>query len=143
MYNTSIPLITFGFIVLVGSEDGHEELLAAVKAVTNSGMNLIKYYLIVYPLYLSDGVVLYFLITTASSFSSQFWRQMELFFGLITEEDIAYWKQKVLILFPVGEEVIAFLLVLSYIRKMLWICDVNNSMALMCPLIELELLFFL
>ncbi|ESW10694.1 hypothetical protein PHAVU_009G230000 [Phaseolus vulgaris] len=52
---------------LVGSEDGHEELLAAVKAVTNS----------------------------ASSFSSQFWRQMELFFGLITEEDIAYWKQKI------------------------------------------------
>jgi len=99
MYNDSIPLIAFGFIVLVGSDDGHEELLAAVKGVINSGMNLIKYYLIVYPIYLlSDGVVLlYFLITTASSFSSQFWRQMELFFGLITEEDIAYWKQKVLI----------------------------------------------
>ncbi|XP_027902807.1 uncharacterized protein LOC114162976 isoform X3 [Vigna unguiculata] len=52
---------------LVGSEDGHEELLAAVKGVINS----------------------------ARSFSSQFWRQMELFFGLITEEDVAYWKQKI------------------------------------------------
>ncbi|XP_047171004.1 uncharacterized protein LOC124839283 isoform X2 [Vigna umbellata] len=52
---------------LVGSGDGHEELLAAVKGVINS----------------------------ARSFSSQFWRQMELFFGLITEEDIAYWKQKI------------------------------------------------
>ncbi|KAJ1439883.1 hypothetical protein SESBI_02105 [Sesbania bispinosa] len=52
---------------LVGSEDGHEELLAAVKGVINS----------------------------AQAFSSQFWRQMETFFGLITEEDIAYWKQKI------------------------------------------------
>ncbi|CAJ1975779.1 unnamed protein product [Sphenostylis stenocarpa] len=52
---------------LVGSEDGHEELLAAVKGITNS----------------------------ARAFSSQFWRQMELFFGLISEEDIAYWRQKI------------------------------------------------
>ncbi|XP_061359731.1 uncharacterized protein LOC133303773 isoform X2 [Gastrolobium bilobum] len=51
---------------LVGSEDGHEELLAAVKGVINS----------------------------TCAFSSQFWRQMEPFFGLITEEDLAYWKQK-------------------------------------------------
>jgi len=94
--------------------------LAAVKGVINSGMNLTKYYLIVYPIYfLSDGVVLYFLITAARSFSSQFWRQMELFFGLITEEDVAYWKQKVPIFFPIGGEDIAFLLVLSYIRKLL------------------------
>ncbi|RDX69337.1 hypothetical protein CR513_51561, partial [Mucuna pruriens] len=52
---------------LVGSEDGHEELLAAVKGVINS----------------------------ACAFSSQFWRQMEPFFGLMSEEDIAYWKQKI------------------------------------------------
>ncbi|KHN35878.1 hypothetical protein glysoja_013303 [Glycine soja] len=52
---------------LVGSEDGHEELLAAVKGVINS----------------------------ARAFSSQFWRQIEPFFGLINEEDIAYWKQKI------------------------------------------------
>ncbi|XP_006597826.1 uncharacterized protein [Glycine max] len=60
---------------LVGSEDGHEELLAAVKGVINS--------------------VLYFLITAARAFSSQFWRQMEPFFGLMSEEDLAYWKQKI------------------------------------------------
>ncbi|TKY72826.1 hypothetical protein E2542_SST01571 [Spatholobus suberectus] len=52
---------------LVGSENGHEELLAAVKGVINS----------------------------AHAFSSQFWRQMEPFFGLIIEENIAYWKQKI------------------------------------------------
>ncbi|KAJ1400690.1 hypothetical protein SESBI_29381 [Sesbania bispinosa] len=51
----------------VGSEDGHEELLAAVKGVINS----------------------------AHTFSSPFWRQMEPFFNLISEEDITYWKQKV------------------------------------------------
>ncbi|CAL0327877.1 unnamed protein product [Lupinus luteus] len=51
---------------LVGSEDGHEELLAAVKGVINS----------------------------AHVFSSPFWRQMEPFFSLINEEDITYWKQK-------------------------------------------------
>ncbi|KAL2327232.1 hypothetical protein Fmac_020659 [Flemingia macrophylla] len=52
---------------LVGSEDGHEELLAAVKRVINS----------------------------ARAFSSQFWRQVEPLFCLISEEDIAYWKQKI------------------------------------------------
>ncbi|XP_027359948.1 uncharacterized protein LOC113868500 isoform X2 [Abrus precatorius] len=52
---------------LAGSEDGHEELLAAVKGVINS----------------------------ARAFSSQFWRQMDSFFGLITEEDIAHWKQQI------------------------------------------------
>ncbi|XP_020220267.1 uncharacterized protein LOC109803210 isoform X1 [Cajanus cajan] len=52
---------------LVGSEDGHEELLAAVKGVINS----------------------------ARAFSSQFWRQVERFFCLISEEDMAYWKQKI------------------------------------------------
>ncbi|CAI8589798.1 unnamed protein product [Vicia faba] len=52
---------------LVGPEDGHEELLAAVKGLIDSGC----------------------------AFSSQFWRQMEPFFGLIIEEDIAYWKQKI------------------------------------------------
>ncbi|XP_019433724.1 PREDICTED: uncharacterized protein LOC109340471 isoform X4 [Lupinus angustifolius] len=51
---------------LVGSEDGHEELLAAVKGVINS----------------------------AHAFSSPFWKQMEPFFSLINEEDITYWKQK-------------------------------------------------
>ncbi|CAL0306966.1 unnamed protein product [Lupinus luteus] len=52
---------------LVGSEDGHEELLAAVKGVINS----------------------------ACAFSSPFWKQMEPFFSLISEDDIAYWMQKV------------------------------------------------
>ncbi|XP_058756340.1 uncharacterized protein LOC131629576 [Vicia villosa] len=51
----------------VGSEDGHGELLAAVKGVINS----------------------------AYTFSSPFWKQMEPFFGLIPDEDITYWKQKV------------------------------------------------
>ncbi|KAL1371818.1 hypothetical protein HN51_002024 [Arachis hypogaea] len=51
---------------IVGSEDGHEELLAAVKAVINS----------------------------ARAFSSPFWKQMEPFFSLISEDDIANWKQK-------------------------------------------------
>ncbi|KAI9112624.1 hypothetical protein K1719_016547 [Acacia pycnantha] len=51
---------------LVGSDDGHEELLAAANAV----------------------------ITSARAFSSPFWRQMEPFFGWISEEDINYWKQK-------------------------------------------------
>lgn len=47
---------------------------------------------------LCDGVVLIFLIAAGRAFSSQFWRQMEPFFGLIIEEDVAYWKQKVSIL---------------------------------------------
>ncbi|XP_028753555.1 uncharacterized protein LOC114713134 isoform X2 [Neltuma alba] len=51
---------------LVGSDDGHEELLAAANGVINS----------------------------ARAFSSPFWRQMEPFFGWISEEDITYWKQK-------------------------------------------------
>jgi len=38
-------LFTFGLFGLVGSEDGHEELLAAVKGLINSGMNLTEYYL--------------------------------------------------------------------------------------------------
>ncbi|KAI4344547.1 hypothetical protein L6164_011762 [Bauhinia variegata] len=46
-------------------DDGHEELLAAVNSVVNS----------------------------AQAFSSPFWRQMEPFFGLISEEDITYWKK--------------------------------------------------
>ncbi|CAL0304785.1 unnamed protein product [Lupinus luteus] len=51
---------------IVGSEDGHEELLAAVQGVINS----------------------------AHAFSSPFWRQMEPFFSLINEDDVTYWKQK-------------------------------------------------
>ncbi|XP_061361596.1 uncharacterized protein LOC133305398 [Gastrolobium bilobum] len=50
----------------VGSEDGHEELLAAAKGVINS----------------------------ARAFSSTFWRHMEPFFSLISEDDITYWKKK-------------------------------------------------
>lgn len=51
---------------LVGSDDGHEELLAAANGVINS----------------------------ACAFSSPFWKQMEPFFGWISDEDINYWKQK-------------------------------------------------
>jgi hypothetical protein len=94
-----MSLFTFGFIGSVGPEDGHEELLAAVKGLINSGINLTKYYLNVIPKYLlSEGVVLNFLFTTGRAFSSPFWKQMEPFFGLIIEEDVAYWKQKVSIL---------------------------------------------
>jgi hypothetical protein len=54
-----MSLFTFGFIGSVGPEDGHEELLAAVKGLINSGINLTKYYLNVIPKYLlSEGVVL-------------------------------------------------------------------------------------
>ncbi|KAL5768575.1 hypothetical protein ACOSQ2_015358 [Xanthoceras sorbifolium] len=51
---------------LVGSDDGHEELLAAANAVVNS----------------------------AHALSSSFWRQMEPFFGFISDGDIAYLKQQ-------------------------------------------------
>ncbi|CAB4318576.1 unnamed protein product [Prunus armeniaca] len=51
---------------LVGSDDGHEELLAAANAVVNS----------------------------ARSFSSPFWRQMEPFFGFLSDADTAYLKQQ-------------------------------------------------
>ncbi|XP_057428757.1 uncharacterized protein LOC130722134 isoform X2 [Lotus japonicus] len=47
-------------------DDGQAELLAAVKGV----------------------------ISSAHAFPTQFWRQMESFFSLITEEDITYWKQQ-------------------------------------------------
>lgn len=47
----------------------------------------------------SDAVVFNFVVTAARAFSSPFWKQMEPFFGLICEEDITYWKQKVLIFF--------------------------------------------
>ncbi|OIV99747.1 hypothetical protein TanjilG_26085 [Lupinus angustifolius] len=63
--NPSIINVAADF--LVGSEDGHEELLAAVKGLVNS----------------------------IRAFSSPFWKQMECFFSLISEEDIGYWKQKV------------------------------------------------
>ncbi|KAK7388223.1 hypothetical protein VNO78_23033 [Psophocarpus tetragonolobus] len=66
-YARQKPAINAAADFFVGSEDGHEELLAAVKGVINS----------------------------AHAFSSPFWRQMEPFFCLITEEDITYWKQKV------------------------------------------------
>ncbi|KAL2338748.1 hypothetical protein Fmac_013194 [Flemingia macrophylla] len=66
-YARQKPAINSAADFFVGSEDGHEELLAAVKGVINS----------------------------AHAFSSPFWRQMEPFFSLITEEDITYWKQKV------------------------------------------------
>ncbi|KAF7806763.1 uncharacterized protein G2W53_038924 [Senna tora] len=59
---------------LVGSDDGQEELLAAVNGVINSGFD--------------------FVVIAARAFSSPFWRQMEPFFSLISEEDITYWKQK-------------------------------------------------
>ncbi|KAK0571137.1 hypothetical protein LWI29_011630 [Acer saccharum] len=51
---------------LVGSDDGHEELLAAANAVINSDHAL----------------------------SSSFWRQIEPFFGFISEGDIVYLKQQ-------------------------------------------------
>ncbi|GAV72982.1 hypothetical protein CFOL_v3_16470 [Cephalotus follicularis] len=51
---------------LVGSDDGHEELLAAANAVINS----------------------------AHSSSSSFWRQMEALFRNISDVDIAYLKQQ-------------------------------------------------
>ncbi|XP_057467229.1 uncharacterized protein LOC130756685 isoform X3 [Actinidia eriantha] len=51
---------------LVGSDDGHEELLAAAAAVTNP----------------------------AHCFSSSFWRQMEPYFGFISDVDIAFLKQQ-------------------------------------------------
>ncbi|ESW26618.1 hypothetical protein PHAVU_003G134300 [Phaseolus vulgaris] len=66
-YARQKPAINAAADFFVGSEDGHEELLAAVKGLINS----------------------------AHTFSSPFWRQMEPFFSLITEEDVAYWKQKV------------------------------------------------
>lgn len=44
VYAVQVSLFTFGFVDLVGSEDGHEQLLAAVKGVINSGINLTKYY---------------------------------------------------------------------------------------------------
>ncbi|XP_034903502.1 uncharacterized protein [Populus alba] len=51
---------------LVGSDDGHEELLAAASAVINPDQ----------------------------MFSSSFWRQMEPFFGFISNVDIAHLKQQ-------------------------------------------------
>ncbi|CAJ1941644.1 unnamed protein product [Sphenostylis stenocarpa] len=66
-YARQKPAINAAADFVVGSEDGHEELLAAVKGLINS----------------------------AHTFSSPFWRQIEPFFSLITEEDITYWKQKV------------------------------------------------
>lgn len=59
--STIILLFTFGLFGLVGSEDGHEELLAAVKGVINSGLNLTEYYLYLQPkMFPPDGVVWYF-----------------------------------------------------------------------------------
>ncbi|KAL2547926.1 hypothetical protein Fot_09456 [Forsythia ovata] len=52
---------------LVGSDDGHEELLAAANAVTN----------------------------TAQALSSLFWRKMEPLYRLISDTDIAYLKDQV------------------------------------------------
>ncbi|TYH69154.1 hypothetical protein ES332_D05G036300v1 [Gossypium tomentosum] len=51
---------------LVGLEDGHEELVAAVNNLINS----------------------------AHAFPNSFWRQMEPFFGFISDADIAYLKQQ-------------------------------------------------
>ncbi|XP_027330390.1 uncharacterized protein LOC113846392 isoform X2 [Abrus precatorius] len=66
-YARQKPAINTAADFFVGSEDGHEELLAAVKGVINS----------------------------AHAFSSPFWRQMEPFFCLISEEVITYWKERV------------------------------------------------
>ncbi|KAM1047180.1 hypothetical protein ACFX2C_026572 [Malus domestica] len=51
---------------LVGSDDGHEELLAAANAVVNSAL----------------------------SFSNSFWGQMEPYFSLLSDADIAFLKQQ-------------------------------------------------
>ncbi|KAJ7955926.1 Serine/arginine repetitive matrix protein 2 isoform 2 [Quillaja saponaria] len=58
--------INTDFLGSFGSDDGHEDLLAAADAV----------------------------IMSAHSFSSPFWRQMEPFFGLISDVDISYLKQQ-------------------------------------------------
>ncbi|KAG2718056.1 hypothetical protein I3843_03G200500 [Carya illinoinensis] len=51
---------------LVGSDDGHEELLAAANAVTNH----------------------------ARAFANPFWKQMEPFFGFISDADISFLKKQ-------------------------------------------------
>ncbi|XP_044463715.1 uncharacterized protein LOC123194538 isoform X2 [Mangifera indica] len=60
------PMTSTGADFLVGSDNGHEELLAAANAVINS----------------------------AHALSSSFWRQMEPLFGFLSDGEIAYLKQQ-------------------------------------------------
>lgn len=81
---------------LVGSDDGHEELLAAANAVTNTGTvcseinscTLQYRYMFVNLIHIN--------IVVAYAFSSSFWRQMEQLFRFISEVDIDYLKKQVL-----------------------------------------------
>ncbi|KAK2645301.1 hypothetical protein Ddye_020496 [Dipteronia dyeriana] len=79
---------------LVGSDDGHEELLAAANAVINSGAIILSIFvLILLPTNFLLGLMDLIFITD-HALSSSFWRQMEPFFGFISEGDIAYLKQQ-------------------------------------------------
>ncbi|TXG61608.1 hypothetical protein EZV62_012971 [Acer yangbiense] len=75
-------------------DDGHEELLAAANAVINSGAVIISIFvLILLPTNFLLGLMDLIFITD-HALSSSFWRQMEPFFGFISEGDIAYLKQQ-------------------------------------------------
>ncbi|KAK3213469.1 hypothetical protein Dsin_018175 [Dipteronia sinensis] len=79
---------------LVGSDDGHEELLAAANAVINSGAIIISIFVLTrLPMNFLLGLMDLIFITD-HALSSSFWRQMEPFFGFISEGDIAYLKQQ-------------------------------------------------
>ncbi|KAK4396886.1 hypothetical protein Sango_1525200 [Sesamum angolense] len=80
---------------LVGSDDGHEELLAAASAVTNTG--IIQLIVLVFLLHLYivllgiSGLVFY----AAQALSSPLWKKMELLFRFIADVDISYLKDQV------------------------------------------------
>ncbi|KAL0308465.1 UNVERIFIED_CONTAM: hypothetical protein Sradi_5788800 [Sesamum radiatum] len=79
---------------LVGSDDGHEELLAAASAVTNTG--IIQLIVLVFLLHLYivllgiSGLVFY----AAQALSSPLWKKMELLFRFIADVDISYLKDQ-------------------------------------------------
>lgn len=97
-------LITF-LILLVGSDDGHEELLAAANAVINPGevsvehvdaFNFFKKII----LWLKDRFLVELIAlhcAAAPVLSSSFWKQMEPFFRFVADTDVAYLKQQVVV----------------------------------------------
>lgn len=66
--------------------------MAAANAVVNAGIFL-KF--LICCLYICISWSNTLVVSAARSFSSSFWRQMEPFFGFISDADIAYLKQKV------------------------------------------------
>lgn len=79
----------------MGSDIGHEELLAAVNSVTNTGMleGFIGYLYLLKPLYFA---IMCTVLTAVQGLSSPLWKGTETLFRFISDKDISFLKDQVI-----------------------------------------------